>query len=125
MIEVTLQKNVYSPGEILEAVVHWEFAVDPQMLEVAILWHTEGIGEKDSSIVEFRMITAQTHRGQETVRFTLPHEPLSFEGKHITLLWALEARSKEEFSTKGFEILRNSQKIILRSLESTPKPFST
>lgn len=93
MINLTLKKDTYQPGETLSGAVLWRFNKTPKLAEVRLLWHTQGRGNEDIEVVAVRKLPA-TLQGKGGFSFVLPAEPYSFSGKLITLAWTVEVVSK-------------------------------
>ena len=70
--------------------VSWQLDRDPKKAVLRLFWYTEGRGTQDVGIVEeLQLPTNQPYHEQE-FQFKIPAEPYSFQGKLITLKWALE-----------------------------------
>ena len=61
------------------------------------MWHTEGKGDEDMAVVEFRRRDAEDGRLYNVarpVRFsaTLPNSPLSYDGRIVKVRWCVRVR---------------------------------
>ena len=101
--------RVYQPGETLRA----EYRIDSvehgeiKAIEVSVLWYTEGKGDQDLAVHEFRRITVDDRSNTDArcpgqVASVLPNSPLSYEGHIIKLRWCVRVRA---FLTRGREAL--------------------
>jgi len=87
-------KTAFRPGEILAGTVDWQLdgpAKRGAAVELRLLWFTQGRGTPDTALVETVRFEAPEVTDRRDFRFRLPAGPYSFEGKLITLAWALEA----------------------------------
>jgi len=104
---------VYRPGETLSG-QYWIVSRDTspvKAIEVSVLWHSEGKGDEDMAVHEFRQRDAdELHPidpGQpERFRTTLPQSPLSYEGQMIKLRWCVRVRA---FPYRGKELVGERQ----------------
>ena len=129
VVTIRLDGNgrVYRPGETLSGQYRIESAdaVDRgagaiKAVEVSVLWYSEGKGDEDLAVHEFRRYGAENGdavpSGQQgnsvrTERFstTLPHSPLSYDGVILKLRWCVRvraflARGKEVVGQKEFQL---------------------
>lgn len=89
---------LYRPGSPISGsvTVYPNTAVNARKLEIRLAWHTEGRGSRTGKSIE----SIEPHQGelQEglpqtfSFNFTLPNEPWSYEGKYITVVWAIEVQ---------------------------------
>jgi len=110
-ISIRLEGNgrVYEPGETL-AGIYWLHATAPnevRAIEVSVLWHTEGKGDEDFSVHEFRRLAADEGcpiDPREPGRFStvLPASPLSYDGEIVKVRWCVRVRA---FLTRGRNVL--------------------
>jgi len=101
--------RIYRPGESMSG-EYWLENVHPgeiKAIELSILWYTEGKGDEDFGVHEFRRATLDD-RGRSDSRYSnqfrvvLPRSPLSYEGQIVKLRWCVRVRA---FLTHGREIL--------------------
>jgi hypothetical protein len=87
-------RTSFHPGEVLAGTADWQLdgpARPGDVVALRLVWFTEGRGTPDVGLIDtvnFRKPGEEDHRA---FRFQLPQGPYSFEGKLITLTWALEA----------------------------------
>ena len=79
-----------SPGAEIHGEISWSRARAPRRVELRLFWQTKGRGDRDCETVweqDFAQPAADERR-----EFTVaaPAAPISFSGKLISLLWALE-----------------------------------
>jgi len=86
---------LYFPGEELRGTLVWELERDPDRLEIALFWSTEGKGSTDSHTAASEAWEFPGVSGRREFRFTLPEAPHSFTGKLISLIWGVEATCKK------------------------------
>jgi len=101
--------RVYLPGESLSG-EYWLEGVgrsEVRVIEVAILWATEGKGDEDLSVHDFRRLAVEEGdeidpRWPGRFRTVLPNSPLTYEGVIVKLRWFVRVRA---FLTEGRELI--------------------
>jgi hypothetical protein len=93
-IKIDGSRTSFQPGEVVAGTADWKLdgpARPGDAVELRLLWFTSGRGTRDAERIataEFESPAEEDHR---PFRFELPRSPYSFEGRLITLTWALEA----------------------------------
>ena len=101
--------RTYQPGDTLRA-EYWLESVLPEevkTIEVSVLWYSEGKGDQDLSVHEFRRVSVDQRsvtdaRCPGEIFTLLPNSPLSYEGQLVKLRWCVRVRA---FLTRGREVL--------------------
>ncbi len=101
--------TVFQPGETLSG-EYWIASPPPGSLaavEVSVLWHTEGKGDEDMAVHEFRRRESDDLHPLDPVKpepfsTTLPLSPLSYEGQIVKIRWCVRVRA---FPSRGKELL--------------------
>jgi hypothetical protein len=101
--------RAYHSGETLSG-EYWVEAAAPgevKAIEVSVLWYTEGKGDEDFAVHDFRRITIDEQPGADPRcpgRFStvLPNSPLSYDGQIMKLRWCVRVRA---FLGRGLEVL--------------------
>lgn len=101
--------RAYRPGEILSGEYRLE-GIDRdeiRSIEVSTLWCTEGKGDEDLSVHEFRRIALEegdTASLRQPGRFSavLPNSPLSYRGAIVKIRWCVRVRV---FLARGREVV--------------------
>lgn len=110
-VVIRLEGNgrAYRAGETLSGDYWLENvqAGEIKVIELSVLWYTEGKGDEDFGVHEFRRVTIDDRGGsggRYTGRFSvvLPRSPLSYEGQIVKLRWCVRVRA---FLTHGREVL--------------------
>lgn len=83
-------KGSFAPGETIHGTASWRLAEAPEGLEVRLFWYTAGKGQRDVGIVASQAIESNSREGRREFAFTTPKAPLSFSGRLISLIWAIE-----------------------------------
>ena len=96
---------VGAPGEEVAGTVSWSLEEPAEKLELRLFWYTEGKGSQDMGIVETADFASPGREGREEFRFVLPAGPVSFSGKLISIIWALELVALPEGETARQELL--------------------
>jgi hypothetical protein len=101
--------RTYQPGDTLRA-EYWLESVLPEevkTIEISVLWYTEGKGDQDLSVHEFRRVCVDQRKVTDArcpgeISTVLPNSPLTYEGQLIKLRWCVRVRA---FLTRGREVL--------------------
>ncbi|MCF6312200.1 MAG: hypothetical protein L3J39_07090 [Verrucomicrobiales bacterium] len=108
-IKTELDNLAYTPGETLRGEVSWQdvtgLGENSESGEVRLFYYTSGKGDRDVETVDTRTIDIQRGSGQQSFEFVLPHEPYSFSGKLVSLIWALEFQVLESKKTERLEFV--------------------
>ena len=99
----------YQPGEVISG----EYQIDSipfeevQAIEVSVLWYTEGKGDEDLAVHEFRRLSPEDEGWVDPRRpgrfsAVLPNSPLSYQGAIVKIRWCVRVRV---FLSRGKEVL--------------------
>ena len=89
-LELAAGETTFAPGESLRGTASWRLHEPPEALEVRLFWYTEGKGERDVEVVDTVPINSSSREGSREFTLRAPTSPLSFSGKLISLIWAIE-----------------------------------
>jgi len=89
-IELPGGRTSFAPGEDIRGTASWWLDELSEGLEVRLFWYTAGKGERDVDIVDTVALDSNSRQGSRQFEFTAPQSPLSFSGKLISLIWAIE-----------------------------------
>jgi hypothetical protein len=81
----------FNPGDDVRVRLTWDLTAQPESVALSLTWHTEGKGDRDSSVVETVELSDVQQKQSVDLSITLPDGPYSFSGQLISLIWALEA----------------------------------
>lgn len=104
-VELDGPRYVFEPGDEVAGKVSWELDAPPESIELRLFWYTEGKGTQDVEIVDTVAYAAPRAEDDEAFRLRLPAGPLSFSGKLISLVWALELVALPSGDTARAELL--------------------
>lgn len=101
--------RAYRSGETLSG-EYWLEAASPgevKAIEVSVLWYTEGKGDEDFAVHDFRRITVDERPDADPRclgRFStvLPNSPLTYDGQIMKIRWCVRVRA---FLAMGQEVL--------------------
>ena len=108
--------RVYRPGETLSGEYRLESIRREEIkaVEVSVLWHTEGKGDEDLAVHEFRRLVVEEGdwidpRYPGRFSTVLPNSPLSYQGLIVKLRWCVRvrvflAREKEVVGELPFQL---------------------
>lgn len=89
----------YRPGDVLTGYYRLEnvAADEAQSLEFSVLWHTEGKGDQDIGVHQFKRFSVAEGdyidpRHPNRFSTQLPHSPLSYNGAIIKIHWCARVR---------------------------------
>lgn len=99
----------FMPGETISGQFKLESfdTADVKAIEFSVLWYSEGKGDEDLDVHEFRRIETDdmnwsAFRREERFETTLPLSPLSYEGLIMKIHWCARVRV---FPKRGREIV--------------------
>jgi len=111
LVRIRLDGNgrVYRPGETLSGEFRLE-SLPPEEIkavEISVLWHTEGKGDEDMAVHDFRRVSAENGQWRELLRpgrfsTVLPKSPLSYRGVLVKIRWCVRVRV---FLARGREVM--------------------
>lgn len=90
-IELAGDLSAFSPGQPIRGTARWRLDIAPEEIQVRLFWYTEGKGDQDVEIVDTVARSSPAAEGELEFSFTAPAAPLSFSGRLISLVWAVEA----------------------------------
>lgn len=90
-IETLDQQVAFRPGDPIDGLLTWEFTDEPRDIEIRLIWHTSGKGNRDTAVVAVAEYPNPTPADVQPFSFIAPDGPHSFSGKLITISWVLEA----------------------------------
>ena len=108
--------RVYRPGETLSGEYRLESIrrEEVKAVEVSVLWHTEGKGDEDLAVHDFRRLAVEEGdwidpRYPGRFSTVLPNSPLSYRGLIVKLRWCVRvrvflAREKEVVGELPFQL---------------------
>lgn len=101
--------RTYWPGETLSGTYRFDgfLADEVRAVEVSVLWYTDGKGDTDMSVHDFRRISAEEAgwidpRRPGRFSTVLPASPLSYDGEILKLRWCVRVRA---FLGRGKEVV--------------------
>ncbi|NLX97254.1 MAG: hypothetical protein GXY83_13855 [Rhodopirellula sp.] len=101
--------RAFHPGEEISGEYRFDWlALDEiQAVEVSVLWYTDGKGDTDMAVHDFRRISAEEGgwidpRRPGEFRTVLPNSPLSYDGAILKIKWCVRVRV---FSERGKEVV--------------------
>lgn len=112
--------EIWRLGEV-RGRARWRGAAPAKPVELRVFWMTRGRGTEEIGVVgrkEFRAVDG----GVEEFRFALPEEPVSFNGKLVSVAWALEVVADDE--GLGLREFVHAPDGIERALGEVEKPLS-
>jgi hypothetical protein len=89
-VELEEPGAAFRPGETIQGTASWSLLEAPEALEVRLFWFTQGKGDQDVGVMETAALEGAGREGSRDFTFTAPEAPLSFSGKLISLVWAVE-----------------------------------
>ncbi len=110
MIEINLLRNNlrFTPGQPIVGIVSCEqLPSSDTSLAVRLIFYTSGKGDRDFRIVDATEIElgASALEHQADFQFVAPTRPLSFNGKLVSLSWAIEAVALPSTQTQRTDIV--------------------
>jgi hypothetical protein len=91
--------RIFAPGDELVADFQID-AVEPgevESVEASVLWFTEGKGDEDIGVHFFKRFDGAGDAAPldelRSIRTTLPHSPLSYDGRIVKVRWCVRVRA--------------------------------
>ncbi len=92
--------RAFHPGEEISGEYRFDGLLPEEVkaIEVSVLWYTDGKGDTDMAVHDFRRISAEDGdwidpRRAGTFRAVLPNSPLSYDGAILKLKWCVRVRA--------------------------------
>lgn len=104
-IDLQNDQTVFAPREPVQGTVRWNLETPPRRLELSLFWYTEGKGTRDVGVVDTLTIDSPGAQGSKDFQFVLFDGPLSFSGRLISLIWAVELSCPDLDETVRQEIV--------------------
>jgi len=118
MIRIETPSEKFMPGQLVDGTISWsDLPEKTNSVEARLIWYTEGKGSMDFELIASQQVDfQQAAQGQASFSFIAPHRPLSFSGKIISLVWAIEAIAfpGEQSDRKLITISPSGSEILLR-----------
>ena len=93
-LELLDNRTAYCPGESIDGIAAWDVPSHVRRIEVHLCWHTEGRGTEDASVVETIKFDNPSPVDAQPFQLTAPIGPYSYDGRLITVRWAVELVAK-------------------------------
>lgn len=81
----------FRPGDSIPLQVGWALEEAPESVAVRLFWYTEGKGDQDVGIENEQRFETPPAEFLTEAQFTAPHHPYSYDGRVVSILWAVEA----------------------------------
>ena len=107
-LKINLEDTKTTPRSEIHGSYSWKFSKEPSPLELRLFWYTEGKGTEDSEVISTKDLHPNQREGEAAFNFILPEGPLTYRGKLISILWAIELfdTNTDDFTRAEFELRR-------------------
>ncbi len=120
-------KKLFVPGDILKGNAVWQLDHAPKNIFLRLFWYTRGKGTEDIEVVSETVFDHPQARENRPFEIPLPQSPYSFNGKLVSLIWALELVPDNNKTAVRREIVispyGDEVDLLKHSSESTPAPL--
>jgi hypothetical protein len=108
-------RTSFEPGDEIAVSVQWSLDHPPDAVELRVVWNTTVAEGPDLKVVETVRFDSPPPVETRQLTVRLPREPYSFQGKKLSLTWALElvALPANASTRTEIEIGPGGKKIIL------------
>lgn len=93
-LNVTCEATTCRPGDMLRGSVRWTALEPPRLLVAQLVWRTEGKGDPDTAVEARQEWAGPGPAGTQEFALPVPAGPLSYHGKLISILWAVEVATE-------------------------------
>lgn len=109
----------FNPGDDVRVRLTWDLDDQPQSVALSLTWHTQGKGDRDSSVVETVELSDVQQKQEVDLSITLPDGPYSFSGQLISLIWSLEAvmRPSGKSARRDIVVAPGKQEVVLEKVD--------
>ena len=83
-------RSAFQPGERIRGSVQWSVEEPGSQVELRLFWYTQGIGTRDVGVAHIERFETTGSQGSGSFDLEAPEGPYSFEGKLVSVVWALE-----------------------------------
>ena len=127
IIDIDESGRIFQPGETISGefrLESFDFA-EIKAVEVSVLWYTEGKGDEDLDVHEFKRISADDLNWNEFRRpnrfeTVLPNSPLTYDGVILKVCWCVRVRV---FPRRGREIVAELPFVLGEICNPRGQPF--
>ncbi len=98
-------RKFFAPGDILKGNAVWQLDHAPEKIFLRLFWYTRGKGTEDIEVVSETVFDHPQARDTRQFEIPLPQSPYSFNGKLVSLIWALELVTDNNKSAATNEIV--------------------
>ena len=89
-VDLPDNRNFFAPGDILKGTAAWQLDHAPEKIHLRLFWYTRGKGTEDIEVVSETVFDHPHPTENRPFEIPLPQSPYSFNGKLVSLIWALE-----------------------------------
>lgn len=93
-IQIDGGQTSFRGGHTIAGEISWSLPKAPDELVLELLWTTRGKGTVDTEVVQSIRIHSPPAAGRRRFERPLPHAPVSFNGKLVSLIWYLRLLAK-------------------------------
>ena len=121
---VHLDRDVpsYLPGEVVEGVVDWTYDAVPWLMQLRLVWRTDGKGTAQHTIEREEAI-APAVEGEYRFRMKLPDLPYTFHGRVLAIDWYVELSVKMPYTWRSY--VSTSQRLVMSATGAAIEPYSS
>lgn len=88
-LKILGDRSTFEPGEKVEVLARWSTIREPDYVEIRVVWHTEGKGNRDLEVVQTVQLP-RVKNGEHQQSIVLPTQPVSYSGTLISVVWGIE-----------------------------------
>lgn len=103
-IELKQDSAHFLPRQLIEGTAGWALSEAPKKMAIRLFWYTSGKGDRDIGIADQLEFEAPPADFLTDFQFKAPNHPCSFDGKLISIQWAVELVAEPSGNTDRIEL---------------------
>ncbi len=103
-LQLSDETTAYRPGDVVRGTLRWSAEESPRLLAAQLVWWTEGKGNRDAAVGTRQEWEYPQAEGEYSFELTAPAGPLTYHGRLISILWAVEVVAEKPEGSARTEV---------------------